>query len=408
MERGQQGEAVFEYTPELSTSQRPAIGGVKSSVALSSRGAAGAVSILRENETIDTSAVNVAKARDIFSAKEADAEDIAMAEQHRRARPMGATAATRVAAALEAQEAKASGVGAPTETPDQRCSRLHVELASVARTAEASSPEVATELLGADPKVVLAELRVMEQKLRAWRKVVGNSHVDQATGIGAMRATVGDVLDRLTTGGRDVAEGKVALTGNEMTWELNYVPSVEVAANGSRLAALESSLAEMTKKIGSFEASSHFADLQSAMAHVHSRLALLDSQKLEAIRNGAEKAKLGLDTCLANKQEKTKSLDIVTNEEVCSLHDHCHRFFSTAGSLPAIVSRLQSLQSLHQMEASFVSRLAALESQQDEMTKLLEVTNSAVRDMQVGMKENMATMQANIKTLEARLSKGKG
>jgi len=217
-----------------------------------------------------------------------------------------------------------------------------------------------------------------------------------------MRSAVADGLDGLFA--RVSGAGEGTAEGDDMTWEIHYTPSVEVAANGSRLGALESSLAEMTKQIGAFEASSHFSDLQGAMSHVHSRLSLLDTQKLEAIRHGAEKAKCGLDLCLTNKEESRKSLDIKTSVAVSDLYDHCHLFFSTAASLPATTSRLQSLQWLHQTEASFVSRLSALESQQDELTKLLEVTNGVVREIQVGMKENMSIMQANVATLEARLA----
>mmetsp|Transcript_56755 Transcript_56755/g.111751 ORF Transcript_56755/g.111751 Transcript_56755/m.111751 type:complete len:141 (-) Transcript_56755:111-533(-) len=138
------------------------------------------------------------------------------------------------------------------------------------------------------------------------------------------------------------------------------------------------------------------------------RLALLDSQKLEALRAGAEKANFGLEACLTRKEELRRSHDPKSNGEVADLYDHCHRFTSAAAALPSIVLRMQSLQSMHQLNASFVARLSALEVQQEELTKILEVTNTAVKEMQIGMRENMAIMQANFVVLEAKLAKGRG
>merc|ERR1712241_1071706 len=97
-----------------------------------------------------------------------------------------------------------------------------------------------------------------------------------------------------------------------------------------------------------------------------------------------------LDQALAKKAELVSAnADPELDRKVSELYEFCHRWSATAASLPTLVSRLQSLQALHQQSATFAARLTALEEQQVELVKLLETTNRAVQELGVGLKENM-------------------
>merc|ERR1712110_540470 len=91
--------------------------------------------------------------------------------------------------------------------------------------------------------------------------------------------------------------------------------------------------------------------------------------------------------------EGNSEKDDDTDAKVAELYEFCHRWSIASNSLPQIVTRLRSLQSLHQQSASFTSRLQALEQQQEELLKLLETTNTAVKDLGDGLQENMTIVR---------------
>eukprot|EP00415_Alexandrium_ostenfeldii_P001363 UN1363 len=135
-------------------------------------------------------------------------------------------------------------------------------------------------------------------------------------------------------------------------------------------------------------------------------MSLLDPQRLESIRASVHKVMGDLDQALAKKADLMgANADPELDRKVGELYDFCHRWSATAASLPSIVSRLQSLQALHQQSATFASRLTALEQQQDDLVKLLEATNKAVQDLGVGLKENMTIVKDNMRSLEEKMQK---
>merc|ERR1719197_738724 len=101
----------------------------------------------------------------------------------------------------------------------------------------------------------------------------------------------------------------------------------------------------------------------------------------------------------------SKTTDRDTDGKVNELYEYCHQWNAPSLALPQTVARLRSLQALHQQSASFTARLHALEQQQEELLKLLETTNTAVRGLGEGLQENMATMKDNFANIEAKVNK---
>jgi len=191
-----------------------------------------------------------------------------------------------------------------------------------------------------------------------------------------------------------------------VTYELRYAPSVSTVMDSSKLAALEGSIADIEKQLGVLEPTPAFADLHTAVSLLQKRLALLDSKRIEAIAHQVHVVMGDVDSMLAKKAELQGSnagADI--DQKVNELYEFCHRWTATSASLPLIVSRLQTLQSLHQQSASFASRLATLETQQDELTKLLETTHVAVQELGRSLHENMTIVKENMRTMEEKMLK---
>lgn len=403
MERGKEHEVVFEYTPEPLTNQRTPVVGVKGGTTASRVAVSSAVPSV-ENENIDSSALNARNAMNMFFKKEA----YAAAFEKEAAK----TEAQRQRQAAQEAVVLPPSLTEKAETRDQRCARLQVECLELLRCCESSSMgdlAARTELMGSDPKEIADELRALEKLLRVWRKGATASSTTAVYGSGvggpgAMSDSLAIQLDRLATapGGDLAAKG----SGEEgmVTWEVNFAPSTIPIIQSSQIAALESSLAEMEKKIGVTGAKDQ--DIYHTMTTLHRRMGLLDPQKLESIRTSAGKAKSGFEIAMSSKH-LIRGRDGKVDQKVKELYDSCHRWTPVAANLPAVVTRMQSLEALHQMSASFTSRLSALEHEQEELVKILEVTNMAVQEMSKGMQDNMGILTQNMDALEQKIAKQK-
>mmetsp|Transcript_55371 Transcript_55371/g.103909 ORF Transcript_55371/g.103909 Transcript_55371/m.103909 type:complete len:375 (+) Transcript_55371:62-1186(+) len=365
--RGKLEEVVFE-TPD--PPQRPA---------------SQAANILKAvgQDAIDSSALPVQAAFQSFAEKD------------------GASAGGATRAPKQRRDFQLAPVG--FEAPEQRLSRLQAEVSELLRFTEASATkELVADLLGADPGEMSAELKVLEKRLAVLAEGPAGhgSGGKKVRGGYSMPASLISQLDRMASGEATVPKS----ADGQVTYQINYTPSAASISDGAKIAAMESSIAEIERQIGVLEPSTPFPDLQTAISQLQKRVSLLDAQKLETITKGVEKVVKEVDQVLTKKAqlEGTDHKDL--DSKVSQLYDFCHRWSATAASLPLIVSRLQSLQALHLQSASFASRLAALEKQQEELTKLLETTTEAVQDLNVGLKENMAIVRDNMKSLEEKIT----
>jgi len=274
-----------------------------------------------------------------------------------------------------------------------------------------NNPELQEELLGMDPKTAVADLRVLEKTLRGLRRAghgatVGTSVPEGPSDVGGP----GAISETLLTQFERFKDCKVSQEGSaeegKVTWEVNFAPSTVPILESSKLATLESNLAEIDRKMGTPDANAKFKDAYSVMVQLHRRMGLLDPHKLESIRSLVSRAMLGMQTALKNKGDLAgMPREQTVDKKVIELHESCTRWTATAAALPAVVTRMQSLEHLHQQSANFTARLSALEHQQDELVKVLEVTNMAVQDLTRGMQENMAVIKENMRTIEAKLTK---
>lgn len=402
----EQEEVVYEYTPEPAPT-RPSAAGTAGGPSTPSSRSAGltASSASKGNEGIDTSAAPAREAFDAFAKRESQAS---ASSGGRPARPK------RVE-----YEALGSTPGlARLETPEQRLLRLQGEVAELLMLAEGAARQEdsggAADLWGAEPAAVSEELRVLEQRLgslassgsSAWQ--AGAEAIDGPAGRCAMAGSLVSQLERLAAGGASAATASEAAVAGDgrVTYEINYSPDVGALAESANIAALENSIAEIEKQLGVLEPSCPYSDLQTAVVQLQQKMSLLDPQRLESIRASVHKVMGDLDQALAKKAELMgANADPELDRKVSELYDFCHRWSATAASLPSIVSRLQSLQALHQQSATFAARLAALEQQQDELVKLLETTNKSVQELGVGMKENMTIVKDNMRSLEENMQK---
>jgi len=404
----EQEEVVYEFVPEPAPPLRQAAGPTGASASPSSRSTGAAASAVgKGNEGIDTNAAPVREAFNTFAQRELEANAAGVVGA---ARPRHTE-----------YEAFGSAPGwARFEPPEQRLARLQAEVAELLALVEGASMQEggagAAELLGAEPAALGAELRVLEQRLgslarsgpSAWQAPTGAEAIGGPAGGCAMAGSLVHQLEHLAACGGEAATaaGASAVGDGCVTYEISYSPDAGEIAESANIAALESSIAEIERQLGVLEPNCPFSDLQTAVVQLQQRLSLLDTQKLESIRNGVHKVMGDLEQALAKKAELDgNGADPELDRKVSELYEFCHRWSATSASLPAIVSRLQTLQALHQQSATFASRLTALEQQQDELAKLLDVTSRAVQDLGRGLQENMTIVKDNMRSLEEKIIK---
>eukprot|EP00930_Biecheleria_cincta_P105589 TRINITY_DN98383_c0_g1_i1.p1 TRINITY_DN98383_c0_g1~~TRINITY_DN98383_c0_g1_i1.p1 ORF type:complete len:409 (-),score=119.09 TRINITY_DN98383_c0_g1_i1:73-1239(-) len=349
---------------------------------------------------LDTSSAPAKQALEKFSAREAAAAASSTG---------GASCSSRHARQYETLGPQA---GPGFEPPEQRLARLQAEVADFLNFTERSVSKdsvAAHELLGADPNVVSEELKVLEKRLAALaRDGPAAWQSGEALAAGAnMAGPLVSQLERLATGQASSAGygGGEPSGPGQVTYEICYTPGTAAIADSAKMAALESSIADIERQLGVVEPSCPFPDLQSAVTQLQKRVGLLDSQKLDSMSKGVDKVLREIEKVLAKKAELDGGADKELDQKVNQLYDFCHRWNASAASLPSIVARLQTLQALHLQSCSFAKRLASLEQQQEELVKLLGTTMDAVQDLGKGLQENMGVMRDNMKSLEEKIVK---
>jgi len=271
----------------------------------------------------------------------------------------------------------------------------------------------ASDLLGGSPSEVAEELKVLEQRLTAlaregpaaWNKGQGKT-ADGAPGPMAMPGSLVAQLESFAAGvGSGLTTSNVDSDGR-VTYELTYAPSASAVADSSKLASLESSIAEIEKQLGIPDPTCPFTDLHTAVGQLQKRVSLLDTTKLDAISTRVKTVIGDIDKMLekrAELEDRGKGTDDI-DQKVNELYDFCHRWNAASASLPTVVARLRSLQALHQQSSSFTTRLQSLETQQEELLRLLETTNSAVHELGTSLQENMTVVRDNMRTLEGKVA----
>eukprot|EP00927_Polykrikos_kofoidii_P071966 TRINITY_DN68143_c0_g1_i1.p1 TRINITY_DN68143_c0_g1~~TRINITY_DN68143_c0_g1_i1.p1 ORF type:complete len:394 (+),score=59.03 TRINITY_DN68143_c0_g1_i1:132-1313(+) len=309
------------------------------------------------------------------------------------------------------------GVGV-FEPPEQKLAKLQQELTELLKLAEGptvmkdTTGKTGASLLGGNPADVTAELKSLEQRLIALARTSPPVWQQDGSRIGegrpgpmAMPGSLTSQLEMFAAGVKGVPSPPVEADGR-VTYEISYAPSTNSVADSSKLAALESTVADIEKHLGVQDSGCPFADLHTAVGHLQKRLSLLDASKLDAISHRVKAVMTDVDRMLEKKAElEGRGRDDDIDKKVNDLYEFCQRWSAASASLPVVVTRLRSLQALHKQSASFTGRLQSLEQQQDDLLRLLDTTSVAVHELGTSLQENMIIMKDNMSTLEEKVAK---
>ncbi|CAN0275106.1 unnamed protein product [Ectocarpus sp. 12 AP-2014] len=191
------------------------------------------------------------------------------------------------------------------------------------------------------------------------------------------------------------------------------IPSAE-----ARIAALEKALGGggegAAGVVDAGKAGEVAGPLAEVVASLEKRVSVLEPGRLDVLRQKAQLAKLELDALAKSRSASASgsaSSSSARGKKARKLGGGVEEAFATlenwqgiAAGLPALVDRLQALETLHLASASFAQRLEQVETGQTELEGVLKCTNEGLLDTRKSSAENVSIVNENVKALDRRLA----
>eukprot|EP00919_Chromeraceae_sp_WS-2016_P056155 GHVR01133320.1.p1 GENE.GHVR01133320.1~~GHVR01133320.1.p1 ORF type:complete len:437 (-),score=135.39 GHVR01133320.1:357-1667(-) len=320
------------------------------------------------------------------------------------------------------------------ETPIQRLTRLQNEVDEfllLLSTKQSLNIDISQDT-DTDPLVVHQELNTLREQINI---LLTDKRLDseipqiyptsgQRTVSSTLLKKLEKSMDMIRSGGCDNKHNTTTATTTDnnkdtkgkddgsVVYELYYTPSAQNSLDMSRLVGLESRLAHLEEQVGTGAASRlPFPDVVGGVSEISERLSLLDSNKLDAIGRRVQALLTEIDVLLQQKKALEESgmhlsasgLTGDEEQKICDMYELTHRWQGVSASLPAVVGRLKSLKALHQQSGLFANKINVLESQQDDLAKLLKTTADAVSGLSTGAAENVQKMKDTAVGIDKRI-----
>jgi len=192
------------------------------------------------------------------------------------------------------------------------------------------------------------------------------------------------------------------------TAHIPVVPPAVVAEVEKRLAQLEKVVGlGQTPSIVVEESVGSFPDIWSGLKELDKKLSNLDPAKLESTQRRvkglmADFSELEVLEHRLSLQKSTISASY--QEKINGIWNAITRWDKSAQQLPTVIGRLQSLRGLHEESAQVLSRLQAIEQQQELIERTLRFDKDALAKFTTTFASNAKVMQDNISSIETRIS----
>jgi len=190
-----------------------------------------------------------------------------------------------------------------------------------------------------------------------------------------------------------------------IVYELYYTPEQKKQMAAQKVAEIEKRVSELENLLGQ---TTQLQAVISSGGLIHSVDEMSEKLKLLTNPTQLESLQRKLKTITQEMEaanEKAKATPQQPYEKkVDELFNLMTKWDVTSQQLPAIVSRLQSLKVLHEESASFHQNIAQLDTQQQEMKKLLKSDTELMSQLDKNFSANVGIIQNNVTALEKRFT----
>jgi len=318
--------------------------------------------------------------------------------------PSHAETAREQACAGEAElcrmpRSRAAGIA---ESPKDLQLRLKAEIAELLVFAEAAADGSGAVDFGEDPAAILADLLEIGQRLD--RALAREEEASKGRTVATPSAIpMHQQLEELAERGAARLQMDAAPSTSGSCQVFPCSTSALSQADSNSISELERGVADLEVCLGAVGALP-WQDLQHGVTELEQQLASFDAGKIEGIRRGISRTRGEVERLLEKRAESGSNASAPENfRKATELYEMSSRWSKVAPVLPSITSQLKSLKALHEESASFPSRLIALETQQAELTTLLESTTSSVQRLGKEMAGNLALMRKSMADLNEKM-----
>nr|XP_028577140.1 dynactin subunit 2 isoform X2 [Podarcis muralis] len=197
--------------------------------------------------------------------------------------------------------------------------------------------------------------------------------------------------------------------GNMVTYELHSRPEQDKFSQAAKIAELEKRLAELEATVrceqdvqNPLSVGLQGTSLMQTVEILQAKVSSLDVATLDQVEARLQSV-LGKVNEIAKHKATVEDAD--TQSKVHQLYDTVQRWSPLASSLPEVVQRLVAVRQLHEQAMQFGQLLTHLDTTQQMISNSLKDNASLLTQVQKTMKENLATVEDNFATINARVQK---
>ncbi|XP_054723344.1 dynactin subunit 2-A-like [Uloborus diversus] len=301
------------------------------------------------------------------------------------------------------------------ETPLQAYNRIQFETKQLYEQVNEMkvSSEKESESSQVPPAVLLQQIEQLQKELQNlhMEKVLGSEALSEMSDpLGALHKKLMAQVDAFKK--QPVPEKKTktssAVTEDTIKYELYVKPDQSKLEQASKLASLEQRLRNLESIIGPDKKKMSFLtsntdgkSVTAAIGILSSKLNLLDAGYLDQI----EGRLVLLHQCMQQVAEKRQQIeDADKQNRVAELYELAKKVDELSTSLPQVVERLVSLKELHEQALQFSKALTQLDTTQQQIANSLKGNEVLLKEVQATFVKNTEMIEANISSLNTRLS----
>mmetsp|Transcript_4328 Transcript_4328/g.13213 ORF Transcript_4328/g.13213 Transcript_4328/m.13213 type:complete len:387 (-) Transcript_4328:88-1248(-) len=285
------------------------------------------------------------------------------------------------------------------ETPLQRFERLRAEAQELEQYLQQNPGDLGSMHKTSEAVPITALVEDLEHVQTTLHRLLASSSTTQAVPAAAaappndaLAAAAGKPLSRTLREQLQLIESTSAA---EVAVAAHSRPASQPSTGVSmaQYAQLEKKIAQLESQVG---ASSTASDLQTTIQDLQRTVATLDPQFVQKAEAHC--------THLVERLDEGEGPTVVQLNKIDALHETMCSCDAVSEALPLVVSRLTSLQDLHEREARFAADLDQLSALGEAIAHRLQSEKAERAQLQETFAKNAETIAANIATLEAKLN----
>lgn len=287
------------------------------------------------------------------------------------------------------------------ETPLQRFERLRAEAQELEQYLQQNPGDLGSMHKAAEAVPITALVEDLEHVQTTLHRLLASTSASapQAVPVAAAAAPPNDTLAAaagkpLSRTLREQLQLIESTSAAEVSVAAQSRPAIQPSTGVTlaQYAKLEKKLTQLESQVG---ASSTTSDLQTIIQDLQRTVATLDPQFVQKAEAHC--------THLVERLDEGEGPTVVQLNKIDALHETMRSCDAVSEALPLLVSRLTTLQDLHEREARFAADLDQLSTLGEAIAHRLQSEKAERAQLQETFAKNAETIAANIATLEAKL-----